>query len=62
MRESGQGDAGRGKMLINDNLDWGLKDMGESGLKDHVVNTHVHALSYTNMHAHTVIHARHWQG
>lgn len=20
-------------MLINDNLDWGLKDMGESGLK-----------------------------
>lgn len=39
-------------MLINDNLDWGLKDIGESGLKGSQ-SKHTHVLSFTHTYIHT---------
>lgn len=54
-REAEQGEVGREKMLINDNLDWGMKDMGESGLKgSQCKQTHTHTFTgiYTLIHKH----------
>lgn len=46
------GEEGKRKMLINDNLDWGVKDMGESGLKGSQCKC-----KYTHTHAHTHTHS-----